>query len=56
MQMAATMLSGGSASIAAVGEEVGYASEAAFNRSFKKLVGAPPAAWRRQRKAAVQPS
>ena len=46
MQMAATLLSGGSASVGAIAEEVGYASEAAFNRSFKKLVGAPPAAWR----------
>jgi AraC-like DNA-binding protein len=56
MQMAATLLSGGSASVGAIAEEVGYASEAAFNRSFKKLVGAPPAAWRRQRKAASRPA
>jgi AraC-like DNA-binding protein len=26
---------------------VGYESEAAFSRAFKRLVGAPPAAWRR---------
>jgi AraC-like DNA-binding protein len=25
---------------------VGYESEAAFNRAFRRLVGAPPATWR----------
>ena len=29
--------------------EVGYASEAAFSRAFKKVVGVPPAAWREGR-------
>lgn len=32
--------------------EVGYESEAAFSRAFKRLVGAPHAAWRRSRAAA----
>jgi hypothetical protein len=31
---------------------VGYESEAAFSRAFKKLVGKPPATWRRQRRMA----
>jgi AraC family transcriptional activator of mtrCDE len=31
---------------AAVGEAVGYASEAAFQRAFKRLIGATPAQWR----------
>jgi AraC-like DNA-binding protein len=26
---------------------VGYESEAAFNRAFKRVTGAPPATWRR---------
>jgi AraC family transcriptional regulator, alkane utilization regulator len=43
------MLSRGSASGAAIAEHVGYGSEAAFSRAFKKLVAAPPATWRRQR-------
>ncbi len=30
---------------------VGFSSEAAFNRAFKREYGAPPAAWRRARKA-----
>jgi AraC-like DNA-binding protein len=48
MQVAAELLSGGSANIASVAAEVGYASEAAFNRAFKKLVGVPPSNWRRR--------
>jgi AraC-like DNA-binding protein len=28
--------------------EIGYESEAAFNRAFKREFGAPPSAWRRQ--------
>ena len=32
---------------ARVAAQVGYESEAAFSRAFKKLVGAPPAEWRR---------
>ncbi len=35
--------------LAAIGARVGYASEAAFSRAFKKLVGVPPATWRRRR-------
>lgn len=34
--------------VAAVAGEVGYESEAAFCRAFKRLVGLPPATWRRQ--------
>jgi AraC-like DNA-binding protein len=33
--------------VAAVALEVGYESEAAFSRAFKRLVGLPPGAWRR---------
>ncbi len=33
--------------IAAVAADVGYESEAAFSRAFKKLVGQSPASWRR---------
>ena len=54
MQMAAGLLSDGTRSVATIAEDVGYESEAAFSRAFKKLVGAPPASWRRQRRAAIQ--
>lgn len=46
MQMAARLLADSSMKVAAVGREVGYASEAAFSRAFKKSVGMSPAAWR----------
>jgi AraC-like DNA-binding protein len=48
LQMAAGMLSGGSANLATIAKEVGYESHAAFSRVFKKVVGGPPATWRRQ--------
>jgi AraC-like DNA-binding protein len=47
MQIATGLLSDGSANIAAVAAEIGYGSEAAFSRAFKKIVGVPPSAWRR---------
>ena len=48
MQIASGLLSNGSANIATVAAEIGYGSEAAFSRAFKKLVGVPPSAWRRR--------
>ncbi len=49
MQLAAGHLARGNAKVASIAEEVGYESEAAFSRAFKRLVGVPPAAWRRAR-------
>jgi AraC-like DNA-binding protein len=34
-----------------IAQEVGYESEASFTRAFKRVMGAPPAAWRRRRLA-----
>ena len=34
-------------SIAQVADAIGYDSEAAFNRAFKRATGHPPAAWRK---------
>jgi AraC-like DNA-binding protein len=48
MQIASGLLSGGSVNIATVAAETGYGSEAAFSRAFKKIVGVPPASWRRR--------
>jgi AraC-like DNA-binding protein len=53
MQAAARLLLETRATIAAIALDVGYDSEAAFTRAFKRLVGKPPAAWRRGRDAAV---
>jgi AraC-like DNA-binding protein len=49
MQAAARLLLETRATVAAVALDVGYDSEAAFTRAFKRLVGKPPAAWRRER-------
>ena len=49
MQIASELLTGGSANVATVAVEIGYASEAAFSRAFKKMVGVSPSAWRRRR-------
>lgn len=54
MQLAARRLADPQVSIAQAGADVGYESEAAFNRAFKKFVGVPPGAWRRGRSAQVQ--
>jgi AraC-like DNA-binding protein len=49
IQAAARLLADGAAKVSAVGIEVGYASEAAFSRTFKKVAGVSPAAWRARR-------
>jgi len=48
MQLATNYLRGGNESIAAIANRVGYDSEAAFSRAFKKVVGTPPSEWRTQ--------
>jgi AraC-like DNA-binding protein len=48
MQVAARLLAEGTAKVSAVAEEVGYESEAAFSRAFKKAAGKTPSAWRRR--------
>ena len=47
MQVATHKLRNTSASLAQVAEIVGYNSEAAFSRAFKKSFGVAPATWRR---------
>jgi len=46
MQIAARRLMDPTARIASVAHEVGYESEAAFSRAFKKFVGQSPGQWR----------
>lgn len=47
MQLATRLLAEpGARKVAAIAEAVGYESEAAFSRAFKKCVGIAPAAWR----------
>jgi AraC-like DNA-binding protein len=49
MQTASRMLLETRSTVATIAVDVGYDSEAAFARAFKRLVGKPPAAWRRER-------
>ena len=51
LQMAAAKLADGAANIATVAAAVGYESEAAFSRAFKKHAGLPPAEWRNKKLA-----
>jgi transcriptional regulator GlxA family with amidase domain len=51
MQLAKGLLESHGTGVAQVAAEVGYESEAAFNRAFKKCFGTPPGAWRRARQS-----
>lgn len=51
MQLAAGRLAAGAATVSAVSSAVGYESEAAFCRAFKKVTGVTPASWRSRRRA-----
>lgn len=48
MRVAANMLRDGGSNTASVAYAVGFNSEAAFNRAFKREYGEPPATWRRR--------
>jgi AraC-like DNA-binding protein len=52
LQLAARALGSTSRGVADIAEEVGYESEAAFNRAFKREFGSPPARYRRDQRAA----
>lgn len=55
MQLAARRLADGNAKVAAVALEVGYDSEAAFSRAFRRATGMPPAEWRHRHGAGETP-
>lgn len=52
MQVAANLLAQSSAKVATIASDVGYDSEAAFSRAFKKSTGLAPGAWRESRRTA----
>jgi AraC-like DNA-binding protein len=54
MLLAANLLSRGNTPVARVAEDVGYQTDTAFSRAFRKEFGAPPAAWRRNQMARDQ--
>jgi AraC-like DNA-binding protein len=51
LQLGSRMLSTTSQSVAEIGAQVGYDSESAFNRAFKRGFGVPPAQFRKHSKA-----
>jgi len=53
LQLGAQLLSSTSRSVAQIADEVGYESEPAFNRAFKREFGSPPARFRLKSKAAA---
>jgi len=54
MLLAANLLARSDAPLARIAEDVGYQTDTAFSRAFRREYGAPPAAWRRSRAARAQ--
>jgi AraC-like DNA-binding protein len=52
LQLAARALASTSHGVAEIAEDVGYESEAAFNRAFKREFGSPPARYRNEHRTA----
>src|SRR4029077_20507971 len=48
LRLAAQALTSSPKGVADIADAVGYESEAAFNRAFKRVFGVPPARYRRQ--------
>jgi len=58
LRLAARALTGTPKGVAEIASDIGYESEAAFNRAFKREFGLPPARYRREqrRTASEQPA
>ncbi|VVO02379.1 AraC family transcriptional regulator [Pseudomonas fluorescens] len=54
MQLAANLLRRSNASLTHIAEQVGYQTDTAFSRAFRREFGAPPAAWRRSQSATTR--
>ena len=52
MLLAANLLANSNAPLARIAEDVGYQTDTAFSRAFRREYGCPPAAWRRMQLAA----
>jgi len=55
LRLGARALTSTSHGVAAIATDVGYESEAAFNRAFKREYGVPPARYRREQKDVASP-
>jgi AraC-like DNA-binding protein len=51
MLLASNLLSRSNAPLASIAQDVGYQTDTAFSRAFRREFGAPPAAWRRSQAA-----
>ena len=51
MLLAANLLRGSNAQLASIAQDVGYQTDTAFSRAFRREFGLPPAAWRRAQTA-----
>jgi AraC-like DNA-binding protein len=47
IQVGSRLLRESNRNVATIALEVGYDSEGAFSRAFKRMMGTPPAAWRK---------
>ncbi len=54
MLLAANLLRRSTAPLISIAEDVGYQTDTAFIRAFRRVFGAPPAAWRRSQAALEQ--
>ena len=54
MLLASSLLCQSQAPLASIANDVGYQTDAAFSRAFRREFGVPPAAWRRRQAAPAQ--
>ena len=55
MLLAANLLARSNAPLARIAEDVGYQTDTAFSRAFRREYGAPPAAWRKSKSTRALP-